>query len=390
VENFVYDRCTKIIFGRDTEKLAGKEVKKFASKIMLHYGGGSIKKSSLFDTVTKSLKDEGIEVIEYGGVKPNPTLNFVRAGIKLAKEKGVEFILAAGGGSVIDSAKAIALGAKYDRDVWDFADKKAVAKTVLPVGAILTIPAAGSESSQYSVITNEDGPYPLKRDIMVENNQLIRPQFAIMNPLLTFTLPAFQTACGVSDILAHVMERYFTNVKDVDMTDRLCEATMKTVINNGLIVMKEPENYSARAEVMWAGSIAHNDLLGTGRAGDFASHMIEHELSAIYDITHGAGLSIIFPAWMKYVYMHNVARFAQFAARVWNVDDNFFSMESMALEGIKKLTSFYKELGLPTTLKEAGIPDTRFEEMAEKAVKLGNIKKTDAKDIAEIYKLSAS
>ena len=390
MENFIYDRCTKIIFGKNTEKLAGKEVKKFASKIMLHYGGGSIKKSGLFDTVMKSLKDEGIEVIEYGGVKPNPTLNFARAGIKLAKEKGVEFILAVGGGSVIDSAKAIALGAKYDGDVWDFADKKAVAKVVLPVGAILTIPAAGSESSQYSVITNEDGPYPLKRDIIVENNQLIRPQFAILNPLLTFTLPAFQTACGVSDILAHVMERYFTNVKDVDMTDRLCEATMKTVINNGLIVMKEPENYNARAEVMWAGSIAHNDLLGTGRAGDFASHMIEHELSAIYDITHGAGLSIIFPAWMKYVYMYNVARFAQFAARVWNVDDNFFSMESMALEGIKKLTSFYKELGLPTTLKEAGIPDKRFEEMAEKAVKLGNIKKTDTKDITEIYKLSAS
>ncbi len=389
MENFIYDRSTKIIFGKETEKLVGKEVKKFASKIMLHYGGGSIKKSGLFDTVMKSLKDEGIEVIEYGGVKPNPTLNFARAGIKLAKEKGVGLILAVGGGSVIDSAKSIALGAKYDGDVWDFADKKAVAKEALPVGVILTLPAAGSESSQYCVLTNEDGPYPLKRDVIVENNQLIRPQFAILNPVLTFTLPPFQTACGVSDILAHVMERYFTNVKDVELTDRLCEATMKTVINNGLIIMKEPNNYGARAEVMWAGSIAHNDFLGTGRAGDFASHMIEHELSAIYDIAHGAGLSIIFPSWMKYAYKYNVARFAQFAARVWNVDDNLFSMESMALEAIKRLLSFYKELGLPTTLKEADIPAARFEEMAEKAVKLGNIKKTNAEDIVEIYKLSA-
>ena len=388
MENFVYDRCTKIIFGKDTENLVGKEVKKFSNKIMLHYGGGSIKKSGLYDRVMKSLKDEGIEVVEYGGVKPNPTLAFAREGIKIAKEKGVGLILAVGGGSTIDSAKSIAVGVPYDGDVWDFAENKVVPREALPVGVILTIPAAGSESSQYAVLTNEDGPYPLKRDVVVENNQLIRPEFAILNPVLTFTLPPFQTACGVSDILAHTMERYFTNVKDVDLTDRLCEATMKTVINNGLTVMKEPENYSARAEVMWAGSIAHNDLLGTGRAGDFASHMIEHELSALYDIAHGAGLSIIFPAWMKYVYKYNLPRFAQFAARVWNVDDNFFSMEQMALEAIKRLTDFYKELGLPTTLKEADLPAERFEEMAKNAVKLGNIKKTTVEDIVEIYKLA--
>ena len=388
MENFVYDRCTKIIFGKDTENLVGKEVKKFSNKIMLHYGGGSIKKSGLYDRVMKSLKDEGIEVVEYGGVKPNPTLAFAREGIKIAKEKGVGLILAVGGGSTIDSAKSIAVGVPYDGDVWDFAENKVVPREALPVGVILTIPAAGSESSQYAVLTNEDGPYPLKRDVVVENNQLIRPEFAILNPVLTFTLPPFQTACGVSDILAHTMERYFTNVKDVDLTDRLCESTMKTVINNGLTVMKEPENYSARAEVMWAGSIAHNDLLGTGRAGDFASHMIEHELSALYDIAHGAGLSIIFPAWMKYVYKYNLPRFAQFAARVWNVDDNFFSMEQMALEAIKRLTDFYKELGLPTTLKEADLPAEKFEEMAKNAVKLGNIKKTTVEDIVEIYKLA--
>ncbi len=388
MQNFVYERCTKIIFGKDTETLVGKEVKRFSNRIMLHYGGGSIKKSGLFDRVMKSLKDEGIEVIEYGGVKPNPTLSFAREGIKIAKEKGVGLILAVGGGSAIDSAKSIAVGTLYDGDVWDFAENKVVPKEALPVGVILTLPAAGSESSQYAVLTNEDGPYPLKRDVVVENNQVIRPQFAILNPVLTFTLPPFQTACGVSDILAHVMERYFTSVTDVDLTDRLCEATMKTVINNGLIVMKEPENYSARAEVMWAGSIAHNDLLATGRAGDFASHMIEHELSALYDIAHGAGLSIIFPAWMKYVYKYNLPRFAQFATRVWNVDDNFFSMEDMALEAIKRQINFYKELGLPTTLKEAGLPAERFEEMAKNAVKLGNIKKTTVEDIVEIYKLS--
>jgi alcohol dehydrogenase YqhD (iron-dependent ADH family) len=389
MENFVHDRSSKIIFGKDTEDLVGKEVKRFTNKIMLHYGSGSIKKSGLYDRVMKSLEDEGIEVIAFGGVQPNPRLNLAREGIKIAKEEKVGLILAVGGGSAIDSAKTIALGALYDGDVWDFAEQKAVAKEALPVGVILTLPATGSESSQYAVITNEDGPYPLKRDILAENNQLIRPEFAILNPVLTYTLPPFQTACGVTDILAHVMERYFTSVRDVDFTDRLCEATMKTVINNGLIVMEEPENYSARAEIMWAGSIAHNDLLGTGRAGDFASHMIEHELSALYDIAHGAGLAIIFPAWMKYVYRYDLPRFAQFAERVWNVDDNYFSMERMALEAIKRMTDFFKELRLPTTLKEADLPAERFEEMAEKAVKLGSIKKMTAEDIVKIFKLAA-
>jgi alcohol dehydrogenase YqhD (iron-dependent ADH family) len=388
VENFIYDKSTKIIFGRDTEKTAGKEVKPFGSKVMLHYGSGSIKKSGLFDRVVKSLNDEGIEVIEFGGVKPNPTLTFAKEGIKLAKKEKVDFILAVGGGSVIDSAKCIALGALYDGDVWDFAERRAIAKDALPIGVILTIPAAGSESNHYGVITNDEGPYPLKRDIIVENNVIIKPQFAILNPELSFTLSTFQTACGISDILAHTMERYFTSVEDVDFTDRLCEATMKTVIRNGLIVIQEPDNYSARAELMWAGSVAHNNLLGTGRAPDFASHMIEHELSAIYDIAHGAGLTIIFPAWMKYVYKYNVPRFAQFAARVWRVDDNFYSMESMALEGIKKLTDFYREIGLPVSLKEANIPTDRFKDMSEKAVKLGSIKKMTTEDIYEIYKLA--
>jgi len=388
MENFVYDRSTKVIFGKDTELEVGKEVKRFTDKVLLHYGGGSIKKFGLYDKVLKSLEDAGVEVVELGGVVPNPKLDLARKGIELAKKENVGLVLAVGGGSAIDSAKSIAVGALYDGDVWDFADNKLVPQKALPVGVVLTIPAAGSETSQYAVLTNEDGPYPLKRDVVVDNNQVIRPEFAILNPELTFTLPPFQTACGISDILAHVMERYFTSVKNVELTDRLCEATMKTVMHNGLIALDKPEDYAARAEIMWAGSLAHNDLMGTGRAGDFMSHMIEHELSAIYDIAHGAGLSIVFPAWMKFVYKYNVERFAQFATRVLNVDTNFESLEQTVLEGIAKMESFYKAIGLPVRLSEVDIPDDRFEDMAKKTVKLGSIKKLTDQDIVEIYKLA--
>lgn len=388
MQNFVYDRSTKVIFGKDTELEVGKEVRRFTDKIMLHYGGGSIKKYGVYNRVMKSLKDAGVEVVELGGVVPNPKLELVREGIKLCKKEKVGLVLAVGGGSAIDSAKAIAVGTPYDGDVWDFAENKLVAEEALPVGVVLTIPAAGSETSQYAVVTNEDGPYPLKRDVVVSNNQIIRPEFAIMNPEITYTLPPYQTACGASDIIAHVMERYFTDVKNVELTDRLCEATIKTVMHNALIALEKPEDYAARAEIMWAGSLAHNDLMGTGRQGDFSSHMIEHELSAIYDIAHGAGLSIIFPAWMKYVYKYNVERFAQFASRIMNADTNFESLEQTALEGIAKLEDFYKAMDLPTRLSDVDIPDDRFEDMAKKSVKLGAIKKLDDKDVVEIYKIA--
>ena len=388
MENFDFWCGTRIIFGRGTEKQAGEVVRKYGKTALLHYGSGSIKKWGLYDRVIKSLKESGVKTVELGGVKPNPTYEIIYEGIKLCREHSVDLILAVGGGSVIDSAKGIAVGAPYEGDVLDFTLRKAVAKEALPVGAILTLPAAGSESSQYAVATYEVDGYPYKRDVVWENFHLIRPEFAILNPELTFTLPPFQTACGICDIMAHVMERYFTSVKNVELTDRLSESVIKTVINNGRIVMRELENYDARAEIMWAGSIAHNDLLGTGRQPDFASHMIEHEISGIYDIAHGAGLAIIIPAWMKHVYKYNLDRFVQFAVRVWNVDHNFYSPELTALEGIKRYENFLKEIGLPTRLSEENIPADRFEEMAEKAVKPGSIKKMTEKDIVEIFKLA--
>ena len=266
MEDFVFRGHTAVIFGRGKEAEAGREIKaQGAKKALFLYGQGSIKKSGLHRTVVSALEKEGIGFVELSGVMPNPRLSFVRRGISFCRENKVDFILAVGGGSVIDCAKAIAVGVPYEGDVWDFSSKKIPPKKALPIGVILTIPAAGSETSQYSVITNDEGAYPLKRDAVYANYEIIRPVFAILDPELTLDLPPFQTACGIVDIMSHVIERYFTIVKNVDFTDRLCEATMKTIIENGRIVMKEPRNYDARAEIMWAGSVAHNDLLSTGR-----------------------------------------------------------------------------------------------------------------------------
>jgi len=368
MRDFEFLSPTKIIFGRNSEAKVGREVKNYSRKILLHYGKGSIIRTGLYDRVVKSLKEEGIDFIELGGVQPNPRVSLVREGIEICRKNGINFILAIGGGSVIDSSKAIAVGVPYSGDVWDFYAGKMEPKTALPVGVVLTIPAAGSEASKSSVITNEDGWY--KRSI---NTEIIRPRFAIMNPEVTFTLPPYQTACGAADIMAHVMERYFTNDKGVNFTDRLCEATLKTVIYNVPIVLKKPDDYDARAQIMWASTIAHNDLLSTGRTGDWASHGIEHELSGIYDIAHGAGLAIVFPAWMKYVYKHNIERFIQFAINVWNVEPNFESPERIALEGIERLKRFFKDIGLPTSLSEANIGEDRLEEMAAKATERGEL-----------------
>lgn len=388
MENFTFVSPTRIIFGRNTEETVGGQVKKYSKKILFCYGGGSIKKSGLYDRIVKSLKENGIEFIELSGIKPNPRLSTVRVGIKICRENDINFVLAAGGGSVLDTAKAVAVGVPYSGDVWDFYLGKAEVKAALPVGAILTIPATGSEASNSSVITNEDGWF--KKGI---NTDLIRPVFAIMNPKLTFTLPPYQTACGAADIMAHVMERYFTNTQHVDLTDRLCEGTLKTIINNAPLALENPRNYDARAEMMWASTIAHNGVLGTGRETDWASHKMEHELSGIYDIAHGAGLSIIFPAWMKYVYKHNIKRFVQFAVRVWDVDLSFDSEEEIALEGIKRMTEFFKKMGLPVKLSEINIPDDRFEEMADKCTSsdtklIGGFVKLKKSDIINIYKLA--
>lgn len=386
MNNFTFHNSTRIIFGKGNENTVGSEVRKYSKKVLLHYGGGSIKKSGLYDKVVKSLKEAGVEHIELGGVKPNPRLSLVYEGIDLCKKNDIDFILAVGGGSVIDSAKAIAVGVLYDGDVWDLYMKKATADKALPIGTILTIPAAGSESSESSVITKEEGQ--LKRDIGYD---FIRPKFSILNPELCSTLPPYQVACGAADIMAHVMERYFTNTPNVEFTDRLSEATLVTMINNVPRVLKDLNDYDTFAEVMWAGTIAHNGLLGTGREQDWASHMIEHELSGIYDIAHGAGLAIVFPAWMKYVYKRNVNRFVQFAVRVWKVEQDFENPERTALEGIARMEDFFRSIGLPVRLSEAGITDNRFEEMAEKAAgtgTLGGFMKLNKDDIVNIYKLA--
>lgn len=386
MDGFVFNWTTKMIFGKDTENQVGREVKQYSRKVLLHYGGGSIKKSGLYDRVIKSLEENQIDFIELGGVQPNPRLGLVREGIKICRENNIDFILAVGGGSVIDSAKAIGMGALYDGDVWDLYTGKLPPVKTLPTGVILTIPATGSESSKSSVITNEDGWY--KRSV---NNEIIRPRFAIMNPELTFTLPPYQTSCGAADIMAHIMERYFTNTQDVDLTDRLCEATLKSVIKNTPKVLKNPEDYGARAEIMWAGTIAHNDLLSTGRVGDFGSHKIEHELSGIYDVAHGAGLTVVFPAWMKYVYKHDLTRFVKFAARVWDVEPDFDNPESTALEGIKRLENFFRSINLPVTLKELNIPEDRLEEMASKCTESGPVGafvKLYREDVLNILKLA--
>jgi alcohol dehydrogenase YqhD (iron-dependent ADH family) len=270
---------------------------------------------TLYERIVVSLENAGVEFLELPGVKPNPRLSLVNEGIKICRENGINFILAVGGGSAIDSAKAIAIGMPYSGDVWDFFTGKAVPEEALSIGTVLTIPAAGSEASTGCVITNEFGWYK-----WYVNSQLIHPKFSILNPELAFTLPKSQVVNGASDIMAHIMERYFTAVLNVELTDRLCEAVLKTVINNIPVVLKQPDNYSAWAEIMWAGTIAHNNLLNTGRTGDWASHDIEHELSGIYDVAHGAGLAVVLPAWMKYVYKHDIKRFSQYAVRVWNID----------------------------------------------------------------------
>jgi alcohol dehydrogenase len=386
VDNFIFQNTTKIIFGSNMQKKAGIETKKFSSNVLLHYGGGSIKKNGLYRQVIDSLKKENIRITELSGVKPNPVLSLVNEGIKICKENKIDFILAVGGGSVIDSAKAIAIGVKYKGDVWDFYGTDKEVKEALPVGVILTIPAAGSETSMGSVITKEEGAY--KR---YSNSKKLRPVFAILNPELTFTLPSFQTACGAADIIAHITERYFTNTKNVELTDRLSEATLKTIIRNIPIALKEPEDYNSRAEIMWAGTIAHNDILGTGRLCDWGSHDIEHELSGIYDIAHGEGLSIILPAWMKYVYKINILRFVQFAVRVFNIDQNFEYMEGTAIEGILSLENYFKKIGLPTRLKEVNISADRFEEMAQKCTEkgpVGNFKKLFKQDVLNILNLA--
>ena len=393
MQNFEYYARTKIIFGKDTENKAGAETAVYAKKILLHHSGGHAVKSGLISRIKDSLKNAGVEWVELDGVQPNPRLSLVYKGIDIVKKENLEFILAVGGGSVIDSAKAIALGAVNEGDVWEFFERKRTASKSMPVGVVVTIPAAGSESSNSCVITNEEGPW--KRGVNTECN---RPVFAILNPELTYSLPPYQTACGIADMMAHIMERYFTREPHVELTDELCEGALRAVIRNGRKIFSGGEtDYNARAEIMWAGSLAHNNIFGTGRVGDWASHQIGHELSALYDTAHGAVLSILFPAWLKYIIQvsesaEDISRIARFAEKIWGVDGVFFGPEQAALEGVFRMKNYFRSIGLPVSFADANIDTSRIGEMAKRAVKfgpVGNYRKLDEKDVEAVYRLAA-
>jgi len=393
MQNFTFSQPTVCIFGREPEKALKEQLsKRGVKKVLFHYGAGSIKKNGVYDMVSNILKELNLEYIELDGVQPNPRLTLVRKGIDICRENNIDFILAVGGGSVIDSAKAIALGAPFDGDIWDMFIGKAspsdLTKPTIPIGVVLTIPAAGSESSEGCVISNDDGL--MKRAVGTE---LFIPVFAVLNPEYTFSLPAYQVACGCSDIMAHMFERYFTLDKNVDVTDRQLEANIRCMLHYSKLAQDFPNDYNIKAEVMWAGTIAHNDMLSCGRTGDWASHDIEHELSAIYDIYHGEGLSIIFPAWMRYCWKVDPPRFEQFFRRVFDVDFAMGETEKVINEGIYRLESYYRSLGLPVRLSEVKIGEDRIREMADKAVMyrdgtLGNFKKLTADDIYNIYRLA--
>ena len=393
MQNFTYVNKTKIIFGKGTENQAGSETINYAKRILLHHSGGYAVRSGLIDRVKESLKNAGVGFVELTGVLPNPRLSLVKKGIEIVRNEKLELILAVGGGSAIDSSKAIALGAVYDGDVWDFFERKKSPEKTMPVGAIVTIPAAGSEWSTSCVITNEEGPW--KRGV---NTLFNRPAFSILNPELTYSLPAYQSACGITDMMAHIMERYFTREPHTEVTDELCEGLLRAIIRNARKIFCGGENdYDARAEIMWAGAIAHNGFLDTGRIGDWASHALDHELSALFDIAHGAGLAVIFPAWIKYnineePHAASVARFARFAEKVWGVDGAFYDLKQTALEGVLRMENFFRSIGMPVSFKEANIDAARIPEMAKRVVYFGPIgqyRKLDEKDAEAIYRLAA-
>ena len=390
MENFTFYSPTKFVFGKEMEAHSGALVREFGgSKVLPHFGGKSAEKSGLLGRVRESLKGAGLAFVELGGVHPNPLDDLVYEGIDLCKREGVDFILAVGGGSVIDSAKAIAMGVCYDGDFWDFYSGKAAAKAAVPVGTVLTIAAAGSEGSGDSVITKKDGM--VKRGA---SGECIRPKFSILNPALTQTLPAYQTACGATDIMAHVCERYFTNTKNVETTDRLCEAVLMAMIHETPKVIADANDYEARANIMWAGMVAHNNIVGVGRDQDWNSHGIEHELSGLYDCAHGAGLAVIMPAWMDFVYKHDVMRFAQWATRVWGCKMDFADPEATALEGIKRFREFLHSIGMPINFTELGAKEEDIPTLVKKfgladGATTGGFVKLSSEDIAEIYKIAA-
>ena len=389
--NFDLHIPTRVVFGKDSHKEIGRLLKPAAKKVLLHYGGERIKKNGLYDIIITSLKENGIDFVTLSGVVPNPRLSLVYEGIRLCKEEGVDLILAVGGGSVIDSAKAIAIGFYYDGDVWEVYEQGKAVSQVLPVATILTIPAAGSESSTSSVITNEE-----KQMKLGYNSDHIRPLVSVVNPEFFFTLPKDQIANGVADMMSHIFERYFTNTLHTDLTDGLCESTLKAIMKNALLVSENPSNYDAWCQVGFGGTVAHNSLLGMGRAQDWGCHGMEHELSAIYDVAHGAGLAVLTPAWIEYVYKTNVGMFMQFAVNIMGVEDSFRDPDVIVLEGPRRLREFFVKMGLPSTLSELGIDESNLELMAKKATgvaygkeerPLGGLKKLYWQDVLNIYQM---
>ncbi len=391
IEDFTYCTPTKVVFGRGVESKTGELVTGLGcKKTLLHYGGGSAERTGLLGRIRASLREAGVDFVELGGVVPNPRLSLVNKGIELCRREGVDFILAVGGGSVIDSAKAIAYGVADEErgDVWDFYARRRVPRACLPVGSVLTIAAAGSEMSNSSVITNEETE--TKRGY---GNDLCRPKFAVMNPELTMTLPAYQTACGCTDILMHTMERWFGGGGSMELTDGIAAALMRTVIKNAKILAAEPENYDARAEVMWAGSLSHNGLTGCGTdGGDWATHQLEHEIGAIFDVAHGAGLAAVWGSWARYVYKENPARFAKFATEVLGVTPAATDEET-ALKGIAAMEDFYREIKMPVSIRGLGIEptDEQIKEMAKKCESkfengVGTMKPLFAVDMEKIFK----
>lgn len=370
MNEFVFQCGTKMIFGKDKELCVGRELKEHgARRVLLVYGGASIRRSGLYDRVVTALKEAGIEWEELSGVVPNPRVSLVRRGIELCRGKEIDFLLAVGGGSVIDTCKAISFGVYYTGDVWDLISGQVKpGENCIPVADILTLPAAGSEESDSCVISDES--IPMKTGF---GSARMRPVFSILNPELTYTLPAYQTACGCMDIMAHAMERYFSRTPDVEMTDRVSEGIMATVVHNLPIALTEPDNYAARAEIMLCGTWAQNDMTGCGRQQDWFNHGLEHQISGFYDIAHGAGLAISFPAWMEYLCDQEecVPKLAQYAQRVWNVPVYFEDLRRTAMEGVKRLRTLIRESGLPLTLREAGIGTDKFELIADNMTNCG-------------------
>lgn len=388
MNNFSYYAPTRYYFGHDAQSKAGEmSAQLLGKKVMVIYGEGSAKRSGLLDEVLESLRSQGVDYVEFSGIRPNPTDGPVRKGIEIIRKENITGLLAVGGGSVIDSAKAMAIGALYEGDFWDFYSGKAVPEKALPIGVVLTIPAAGSEGSGNSVITLEDG----LRKLSLRTDSVIRPKFALMNPELTYTLPAYQTACGIVDMMAHIFERYFTPTEGVEVTDRISEGLLKAIIEDAPKVINSPLDYDPRANIMWAGTLAHNGLCGTGKQEDWVSHFMEHEISAVYNVAHGAGLAVMLPAYMNFMAEHKPLRVAMMARNVFGVRND--NDREAAFEGVGLLSQFFVSIGMPVTFSQLGIENPDIPLLVKKlhenkGEEIGGYYRLGPADTTEIYKLA--